>query len=255
MGDFVVAIPSYKRAEEQPTLKYLKGMGIRREQIYIFVQTENDLHAYKSRYDAQAQIEYRPANSVAKARNNILAYFDGSQNVLMLDDDIKRLAVLDGGKLSVIADGGAFIRLFSSCFNAVTGKGQLFGVYPVYNAFFMDNSISTRVTVNTVLGFPKGYTVRMNGDAKAKEDIELCGEIIAAGGCVYRFNNIAVDAKHRTNPGGCKDTWATDENQKAVERLCFMFPDIFASKKGNPSEVRLVCKDKKIRIREGWGTT
>lgn len=255
MDSFVVAIPSYKRADKQLTLKYMVSLGMRKEQIYIFVQTEDDLQAYEARYGGQAIIKYMPAESVAQARNNVLAYFDGSQSVLMLDDDIKRLAVLKGGKLSNIVSGDVFTKLFSSCFAAVSGKGQIFGVYPIYNAFFMENSVSTRVTVNTVLGFPKGYRLRMDKNAKAKEDIELCGNIISSGGSVFRFNNICVDAKHRTNDGGCKDTWASDENRKAVEKLCFMFPDIFAPKTGNPNEVRLVCKDRKIKIREGWGTT
>lgn len=255
MKGFVAAIPSYKRANEQLTFQYLKGLGFQREEIYIFVQTESDFQAYSKKYGEDATIILKPAQSVSQARNNILSYFDGSKNVLMLDDDVKRLAVLKDRGLSVLTDGDTFRNLFSNCFESVRGKGQIFGVYPVYNAFFMENSISTKVTVNTVLGFVEGYTLRMNGETKAKEDIELCGNIIAGGGNVYRFNHICVDAKHRTNDGGCKDAWASDENRKAVENLCFMFPDIFAPKKGNPSEVRLVCKDRKIKIREGWGTT
>ena len=254
MTSFIAAIPSYKRPNEQLTLKYLKQLGLQKNEIYIFVQTESDLKAYTEKYNADATIVFKEAHTVAQARNNILSFFDGRQNVLMFDDDVKRLAILKNNKLAEITDGETFRHLCSTCFETVRGKGQIFGVYPCYNAYFMENSISTKVTVNTVLGFVEGYKLRMNDRTQTKEDIELCGKILAGGGNVFRFNHVCVDAKHRTNDGGCKEVWESPENRKAVANLCFMYPDIFAPKKNNPNEVRLVCKDKKIRIKEGWGT-
>lgn len=254
MNKIVAAIPSYRRPDEQLTLAYLKSLGLKKNEIYIFVQTMEDNDSYLRKYKDDATIIYMTANSVSQARNNILNFFNGECNILMFDDDCKRLAILKNEKLFDITDGNLFRNIINNCFQFAYGKCQVFGIYPVYNAYFMENSISTKVTVNTVLGFVQGYKIRMNPKSQTKEDIEMCGNIIASGGNVLRFNHLCVDAKHRTNNGGCKEVWESNENKKTVQNLCYIFPDIFAPKKNNPSEVRLVCKDRKIKINEGWGT-
>ena len=245
--DFLVAIPSYKRATEQMSLNCLKSLGFEKTEIYLFVQTEDDKRQYEDTWSDDATVIYRPASSISEARNNILRFFDGSQNILMMDDDIKRFGRLAGNKIEDITDGTLFVKLINECFR-YSGKASLFGIYPVYNGYFMERSISTRVTVNTVLGFGKCYHRLFDETLTAKEDIDMCGKILNNGGRVFRFNFLAVDAKHRTNDGGCKDVWNSDKNEKAVRTLCMRYPNIFAPKKNNPKEVRLVCKDNKIKL-------
>lgn len=247
-NNFVIAIPSYKRAGEQVSLNCLKSLGFTKTEIYLFVQTEDDKKAYEDAWSDDATVIYRSASSISEARNNILRYFDGSHNVLMMDDDIKRFGRLAGDKIEDIKDGELFVKLINECFKFTSQRGRLFGIYPVYNGYFMERSISARVTVNTVLGFCEGFHLLFDETMEAKEDIDMCGKILDRGGNVYRFNFLAVDAKHRTNDGGCKEVWESDKNERAVRTLCMRYPNIFAPKKNNPKEVRLVCKDKKIKV-------
>lgn len=249
MEKFVVAIPSYQRADKQPTLDYLVRLGIPRERIYIFVQTAKDRTDY-SRYEDRASVVLSTATCIAEARNNILQHFRNTANVLMMDDDISTLSKLVKGKLVPIDTREEFSAVINKCFGiAAKHDAPLFGFYPVHNAFFMSANISTAVTVNTVLGFQKGHTLKFDGTYKAKEDIELCGRIIDGGGKVIRFNFLAPNAKHRTNAGGCHDTWASTENRTAVTRLCDTYPGIFAPHSTKPDEVRVIYKDTKIELR------
>lgn len=247
---FVVAIPSYQRSEKQQTLEYLEKLGFPKERIYIFTQTASDFTAYNSRYASHANVVLVPAPGIAQARNNIINRFRYNSNVLMMDDDIATLSRLSrDNKLVSISSGDQFVAAMHNMFSfALRENAPLFGIYPVHNNFFMSNNISTAVTVNTVLGFVKNHELSFNESYRAKEDIELCGKIINNGGKVLRFNFIAPNARHRTNAGGCHNTWVSSENRLAVNRLCETYPTIFAPNNKNPDEVRVICKDVKIQL-------
>lgn len=245
----IFAIPSYKRANKQDTLSFLHRMEVPSEDIYIFVQTEDDYESYKNRYSSLCNIIYRPADGIAKARNNILEYFENKESILMLDDDVSCFATgSKNEKFREIQPGKQFNSLVKGMFSITTQlHGYMFGMYPVYNEFFMNNDISTKVTVNTVLGFPKGFPLRFDNRLKAKEDIELCGRILSSGGRVIRFNNLAFKAKHRTNEGGACDAWHSDVNEKVSAELAMMYPEVFSVRANNPAEVRVVMRDEKKR--------
>lgn len=245
MEQFVVAIPSYQRAGKQSTAEYMHKIGLPKDSVYIFVQTEQDYEAYK-KHEEIANVVYASADSVPKARNNILRHFDC--NILMMDDDVRRISIMRK-KLEPINSREQFANIFNKCFahTAKNGSG-VFGIYPVYNEFFMSPTISTKVTVNTVVGFTKGFKLMFDERYTAKEDIELCARILHNGGRVCRHNYLAVDAKHRTNSGGCYEAWHSDENKKAVKRLCMSYPEILAPQSKNEKEVRVIIKDKKIQL-------
>ena len=246
MGNVKYCIPSYKRAEKQETLAFLRSMGVPAEDIFIFVQTEDDHISYENRYGSLCNIVFVPAEGVAEARNNILEFFGDRENILMMDDDVSSFAVGSKGKKFVEIQAAQFESVVKRMFDINAQlHGRMFGMYPVWNEFFMSNDISTKVTVNTVLGFPKGFSLRFNEKYKAKEDIELCGRILSSGGRVVRFNNIAYKAKHRTNPGGAYDAWHSDINKRLSSELELIYPDVFSVKSNNPNEVRLVKRDEK----------
>lgn len=247
MENFVIAIPSYKRPESQATVEYISGMGVPKERIYIFTQTQDDYEAYQ-KYAGVSQIVYAEAKSVTEARNNILCNLDG--NILMMDDDIRRISIMKAGNLEPITEREMFAKIINECFEKTKkARAEIFGVYPVYNEYFMSPTISTKVTVNTVMGFAEGFDKKFDEQYTTKEDIELCSRILHNGGKVLRFNYLAVDAKHRTNAGGCYDVWHSDENRKTVKRLCVAYPEILAPQAKKPEEVRVIAKDVKIPIR------
>ena len=242
----IYGIPSYKRAEKQETLDFLLRMGVNPEQIYIIVQTNDDYKEYKNRYGSVCNVVYEPADGVSAARNNVLNLLIDKDDLLMMDDDVSSFAVGSKGKKFVEIQAAQFESVVKRMFDINAQlHGRMFGMYPVWNEFFMSNDISTKVTVNTVLGFPKGFPLRFNEKYKAKEDIELCGRILSSGGRVVRFNNIAYKAKHRTNPGGAYDAWHSDINKRLSSELELIYPDVFSVKSNNPNEVRLVKRDEK----------
>lgn len=245
MEKYVYAIPSYNRVDKQTTLNYLSKMGVPKELIFIFVQTEEDKQKYQLHKD-RANIIMVPANRGVEARNNILNTLT-DKNVLMLDDDIRQILISKNGKLVVLQKRADLVYIFNSCFDVVQSVGaKVFGVYPIANAFFMSDDISTKVAVNTVFGFLKGFPVRFDETFDTKEDAEICGRILRHGGRVARFNNIAVNADHRKDKNGYFDKWHHDENVRSVKKLCARYPDIFAEQKGKPWEVRVRLKDEKF---------
>lgn len=251
MEQFVMAIPSYKRADKQGTLEYLAGMGMEKDRIYIFVQTEEDYLAYQ-KYTDRCHVIYRPADGVAKARNNILRYFKGQTDLFMLDDDVSYIGRLKGKEVKPIQDKSQFEATIARCFEqARKVAAPMWGVYPVNNAFFMQKSISTQVTVNTAVGFPRGQVLNFNETFEAKEDIELCARVLSKKQKILRFNFLSVNAKHRTNPGGCFDAWHSLAHVTTVARLSRMYPDILTASRKKPNEVRMVLKDKKIHLVKG----
>lgn len=254
MENYLIAIPSYKRGHEQLTAEYFSGMGVPKEKLFIFVQTEEDLSQYSEKYSDIATVIYRSATNVAEARNNVLEYFNGMDNVLMLDDDVQYIGVLDGEDIKKLKSRNDVAKHFNRCFEMCEKNSiDLFGIYPIDNAFFMEKSISTKAPVNTVLGFRKGAMLRFDTTFAAKEDIDLCGKILSHKKSILRFNYLCVSAKHRTNEGGCKSVWKSEEHQATVKRLCLKYPAVYAQKKNNPQEVRCKVKDKKVFLQAPEG--
>lgn len=243
MENFIVAIPSFQRADKQETLEYFSNLGVPKERIYIFVQTATDREQYR-RYEKQANIILAAADRVAKARNNILQHFGGSANILMLDDDISTISILRGGKLVQLETREELASNINRCFSlAKKRNAELFGLYPVYNAFFMSHTISLKATVNTAIGFVKGSNLRFDESYQTKEDIELCARILSAGGKVMRYNFLTIKPRHRTNAGGCHEVWKSGVNKESAERLCKEYPEILVPHSTRADEVRLTLKD------------
>lgn len=250
MEEYVYAIPSYKRAQRQTTLEYLSGIGVPKELIWIFVQTEKDYHEYQTHKD-RATIVLMEADGIARARNNILNRLK-DRNLLMMDDDVKRISFMRNGELVGVEKRSDMALAINRCFTQARSlRSKIFGVYPVDNAFFMSNDISTRVTVNTVMGYASGFPFRFDETFETKEDAELCGRILRRGGNVVRFNNIAVNADHRKDSRkGYIDAEHQSENLRMVKKLCARYPEIFAPQKGKPWEVRVKIRDEKKRNSE-----
>lgn len=242
------AIPSYLRSDKQETVDYLRSVGIPKERIYVFVQTEDDYSKYKAAHGDKCEIIYREADSVPKARNNILRFFKKEKNILMMDDDVSRFET--GSKESRLEELESPDTVIASLFD-ITKRlhGQIFGLYPVDNNFFMKDSVCMKKPVNTVIGFPKGFPLLFDESYIAKEDIELCGRIMDMGGSIVRFNNITFKARHRTNDGGCKDVWKSGVNAMYAKQLTMTYPDIYAVKGNNRQEIRTIVADRTKRIK------
>lgn len=256
MQDLKIAIPSCGRSKDKGTAEYLCDMGVDPSSIYIFVQNTEDDEAYhRDKADIGVNVVFREADFVTKARNNILDYFysgDTFPDILMLDDDIQRIDKLSGKGLSAIENAEQFYDEMGRCFDFARKQGVwLWGVYPTDNAYFMSKTISTIVTVNTLIAFvgrKEWKSLRFDNHFKMKEDIELCSRLLSTGNKVFRYDYLAIKAKHRTNKGGCYDAWKTNENAKSVHWLLKRYPHLLAKNCKRNGEVRVKVRDEKIKI-------
>lgn len=246
-NDFIYVIPSYNRVNRQITVDYLNEIGISKDRIYVFVQTEDDEIKYKEKIGEKANIVMKPATRGVEARNNILNTLVDEYNIVMLDDDVKAIGELIGEKIEKITTAEKMDETFSQCFITCEKTGiKIFGVYPIYNHFFMERTISTKSPINTIFGFAKGFKGRYNEKYDTKEDAEICAKILSMKRSILRFNFLCVEADHRKTKDGYIDEWHQEENIRCVKKLLVDYPNIYKMQKNKPWEVRTIIKDKKI---------
>lgn len=236
---FYFGIPSYKRGEQQDTLKYLVSLGYPKEQIILSVQTKEDYEIYKQ-YENICTLIYNEGNCVGDNRNNILNYIaDGSQ-VVMLDDDIKYLQQLKNENLENITTKEQLDKFINNAFDyCKKNNARIWGVYPVQNPFFMKKSIDKQ---NLIIGCVMGLIncFRFDRQYRTKEDYELCCREISKGYNCIRFNHITADAKHKTNLGGCKDDWKYEINKHCADMLIRSYPKLVKRNMKKLDEVRFI---------------
>ena len=91
MPDYIVAIPSYKRAEtlRDKTLKVLKDHKIPAEKIHVFVATPEEKERYQSLLEAGTYGKLIVAiPGMAAVRNFITEHYPVGQQIVNMDDDI-----------------------------------------------------------------------------------------------------------------------------------------------------------------------
>ena len=274
MSDYVIAIPSYNREKEivSKTLATLLNGGVSKNKIYIFVANKEQEKKY---IDAVPKTHYHKIVvgkiGIANQRVFISNYFPVNKYIVSLDDDVEELQKLSGNS--------AFSRrlkknnLLGSKANSTrkramaraTGKQKLvklkdldgffkeaykvlkrerlyiWGVYPVRNAFFMYNKITT--DLKFIIGVTFGYINRKLKEliptAEGKEDIEQSILYYKKDGGVVRFNNVVPKTKFNA-PGGL-GTDRFDMNKKAAEYLKKTYPDFITifHRKNGMTEVKL----------------
>jgi hypothetical protein len=129
--DFVIAIPSYNRAQKlrQQTLQYLEDEGIPPAMITVFVASEAEKRIYE-----QTLVPGSYGSLVVgvlglhNQRNFIKDYYAEDVWILQMDDDIKKIKFLNQRSL---------IALCHQMFQITEDEGaRLWSIYPVNNLFF-----------------------------------------------------------------------------------------------------------------------
>jgi hypothetical protein len=230
----VYSILSHARGEKQKTLEYLHSLGIQKDRIYLCVW-DSEADEYRN-WSAYAQILPSPMHSIGGDRNYILDTIKETQYFIQLDDDISKISYLNHGKLEPINDGKQFENLISYGFSTCIRHGaKLWGIYPVYNAFFMKDKISTKGLLNSFFGIINDG-MRFIPDFKVKEDYEFCCRSLKKYGVVVRLDNVACNAVHYSK-GGCENVWNT--NNKMCNVLMKLHGDILKLNPRRKGEVLL----------------
>jgi hypothetical protein len=247
-ADWVIAIPSYRRAEtlRDKTLTLLKSYRIPRDRIHVFVANKEEEAAYKATLDPATYGHMHVAvPGMAAVRNFITGFFPVGKPIFNMDDDIRGFIEYAEGQRRnerPLRDLAAFItRGFRDAREAGV---RLFGVYPVANGYFMKDGPPTRdlrYIIGSVWGIinpGKVLTVTIDD----KEDYLRSVIMYLLDGGVLRYNNVAPQSAYYKEPGGMQETRTMRRIEGSARAMVEAFPDLVKinlTKKSGMPEVRL----------------
>lgn len=232
-------IPSYKRCGKVKTLDTLIRYGVDTSKIVISTQTMEDYEQYNKEYGHRVKVIYNEGYNASCNRNTLIEYF-GNNKMVILDDDIKSIEILNGDKLVDIGDN--FNRFIEYAFvTASKNNVDMFGIYPVHNAFFMKNNVKMNTFITGPMFGINNHKLRFDTKMFVKEDIELSLSVIDSGKNVLRFNNITSlcgpdSSKNKSNTG-CGEHWV--HNEKCVNTLIKKYGDYIKINPSRPGEISM----------------
>jgi hypothetical protein len=249
--DYIVAIPSYKRADTiaDKTLAMLKKGGIAAHSIHIFVANDSERTTYEAAVpkDLYGKIVVG-VKGITPQRKFITKYFKEGTKIVSIDDDVEKFLRLsrDGQRL-IPFKSNDLDKFFKKAFKAIELK-ELFiwGIYPMRYAYYMKHNITTDLRL--ILGTAYGFICRHDRDllisVTEKEDYENSILHYLKDGGIMRFNDICLKTIYHS-PGGLgrvETRFAT--NETAAKQLKDMYPDYVTiyERKSGMKEVRLADK-------------
>lgn len=246
-SDYVVAIPSYKRAEilKEKTLAVLHKYDIEPKRIFIFVADKEEEEIYKKTLPENQYNKIIVAKKgLHNARNIINDYFPVGQKIVEADDDIRGFIEFDESQKRHEKPLVSLKRVIERGFAEAEKHGaKLWGVYPSANGFFMKDSISTDLKhiVGSFWGqINPGKKVRIH--LQSKEDYERTLQFWKKDGIVIRMNNVSPQTAYYKTPGGLQLQRTKEKIEDEVKFLQEHYPDyivINPHRKSGFVEIRL----------------
>tara|TARA_R110000868_G_scaffold307390_3_gene568889 strand:- start:502 stop:1248 length:747 start_codon:yes stop_codon:yes gene_type:complete len=241
MLEWVVVIPSYQRSISlrEKTLKTLKSYNIPLERIYIFVANDEEAVLY-----TKENPDYRIIVGVLglpQQRNFILQYFDMGTQIVSLDDDIETIYRLVSKKDQILEQLPDFAEFTDQVFSQLKESHlQLAGIYPVKNAFFMYNTMTTdlRFCIGCLNWFINDK-ISLCEKVIQKDDYERTLISYLKYNGVLRYNMICVKTKfHNVGGLGVDRTELNEADVDMLTQLYCEYVRIWRRKNGT-AEVRL----------------
>jgi hypothetical protein len=248
-SDYIIAIPSYKRAEtlRDKTLITLKEHRIPAERIHVFVATPEEKDLYAKTLDAGTYGKLIVAiPGMAAVRNFITGYYPVGQRIVNIDDDIKGFLEFSETarrhEMPLRNLDGFIKRAFAQ--SQKTGF-RLWGIYPVPNGFFMragEPSTDLKYIIGAFWGITNPGLDVLKVTIDDKEDYLRSLIMYVADGGVLRFRDIAPKTAYYKEAGGMQEERTMNRVTKSAEALHKAFPDLTklnATKKSGFLELRL----------------
>ena len=142
MRDYVVAVPSYKRAEilKEQTLNTLDRLCADRERIHVFVADDAEREVYEDALNGEYRIVVG-VRGISSQRKYYHEYFPEGTRIISLDDDIADLMEKQD---NTIETTGYTLDQIADIAYAVCEKhdARLWGINPVANGFYMKDQIT-----------------------------------------------------------------------------------------------------------------
>lgn len=212
-------IPSFQRCGEVTTLDMLEGYGVSSDEIFIGVQTKQDLNDYQIRYKGRCNIVYSPTATNAAGNRNGLLEAVSEPSVVLLDDDLRRIAHVEPSVSRNGNDTVKFVPLTPDQFRSLveglkTSDADIAGVSHVANGIYLRGSLLRKPIMRNQLvegSFMvlNNQELRFDTSIEFSEDFELCYRVIANGGGSLR-NMRYVIVKSGDNGkklGGCHELY------------------------------------------------
>lgn len=250
--DYVIAIPSYKRAEtlRDKSLALLMKYGIEPRRIYVFVANKEEAAIYKDALDSKTYNKIVVGvPKIGPQRNFISDYFPVGKPLIHMDDDVSSFIQWSPSARrneTELKDLKEVIRRgFDECRRA---NCSLWGIYPAANGYFMKKEHTTdlRFVIGTFNGCfnpgtkgPKGVKLALEMD---KEDYERSIRFYLRDGAVIRLRDIAPKTAYYTEKGGNQEFRTMKTVAEGAKKLVAMFPDLCSlnlTKKSGYPEIRL----------------
>lgn len=249
MSDWLVAIPSYMRTQRltDSTLATLAAGGVPAAKIKVFVANEEERELYESMVPRGLYSELVVGEvGMNKVRNCIIKHYPHGQRLVQFDDDVRAVLKLDatGKKLEPITDLPAFFEL---AFAMMARAGaNLWGLYPVCNAFYMKKGFTTdlRQITGVVWGGINDHHLPPMS-CWSKSDIERTLQYYVRDGAVLRFNEVSAQQRPWTEPGGCQapNNRTPETARQAAEYLCRTYRGLCHLTKPSQGQVQVKLKD------------
>jgi hypothetical protein len=298
-SDYVIAIPSYKRVEtlEKKTLALLQKYKIPSDKIYIFVADEKEKKEYTeglSKYYREIVVG-KPG--IKNIRNFMPNHFKEGKKIFYMDDDcyslhecviktqgksskskkslkkskskkksksskLKKSKKRDKSnqKLKPLKNLDEFIK---TGFHDLSVSGMnLFGIYPVDNAFFMrptDNRGKSHLTnrICYIIGYCAGAIntrVCEERTVDDKEDFERSIKYYLHDGGVLRYNNITAKTRCYKEPGGMQEERTKARVKRSALYLNKKYPDLTTyTEKKSWGFAEVILRDKRVEENRTFG--
>jgi len=211
MTDYVVCIPSYKRAEvcNEKTLATLHENKIPASRVYVYVANKEEYDLYKATLDpAYYHKLIIGVKGLVLQRQFIMNQWHNGKHIVFLDDDVAKIDL----SLSAIFKShnlDYFIKYaFKECIKC---KSYIWGVYAVFNPFFRKTKKEIVTDLNYIVGAfygiinrPQLKAIRLSitKENGQKEDVERTLKYFLHDGIVLRFNKIGFITKYYGKEGG-----------------------------------------------------
>jgi len=298
-SDYVITIPSYKRVEtlKKKTLALLQKYKIPSDKIYIFVADEKEKKEYTEGLPKYYREIVVGKPGIKNIRNFMPKYFPEGKKIFYMDDDCYSLhecVIKTKGKSQSKTKSNKSLKKSKSKKKSKSSKSlkrdksnqklrplknldefiktgfhdlsvsgmNLFGIYPVDNAFFMrptDNRGKSHLTnrICYIIGYCAGAIntrvceIRTVDD---KEDFERSIKYYLHDGGVLRYNNITAKTRCYKEPGGMQEERTKARVKRSALYLSKKYPDLTTyTEKKSWGQAEVILRDKRKEENRKFG--
>lgn len=209
--DYVVCIPSYKRAHvcNEKTLATLREHHVKQSLIYVYVANKEEYEEYKQVLDPNSYHKLVVGiKGLVPQRQFIMNQWREGKHIVFLDDDIQSIDLSLSSEFKKHNLDYFIKHAFQEC---MTHKSYIWGIYAVYNPFFRKGRKEMTTELNYIVGAFYGIINRpslkaiqltITKENGQKEDVERTIKYFIHDGIVLRFNKIGFETKYYGKEGG-----------------------------------------------------